>query len=341
MSARGHVAVIGAGSWGTAFATVVASNHVPVVLWARRPELAREINARHRNQAYLPDVDLPTTIRATADLDEAVGPASTIVMAVPSHAFREKVGELAPMIQPSASIASLTKGIEPGTLFRMSEVIADAARVEPGRAAAVSGPNLAREVARSLPCASVVACTEIGRAERLQRLFHTRTFRVYSNEDVLGVEIAGACKNIIALAAGMADGLGFGDNSKAALITRGLAEVARLGCALGAKPITFIGLAGVGDMIATCTSRQSRNRHVGEELGKGRPLAEIIEEMHMVAEGVKSCPGILGLAEKTGVEMPIASRVGQVLFEGAHPMSMVEDLMTRAPEPEFQGIIGA
>lgn len=341
MSRRGHVAVVGAGSWGTAFATVVCANHIPVVLWARRKELAREINATHRNTSYLPDVDLPTTLRASADLEEAVVPASTIVVAVPSHAFRGKMVEIAPMIQPGTSVVSLTKGVEPDTLFRMSEVMVDAAKIEPERAAVVSGPNLAKEVARGLPGATVVACRDLDRAARLQRLFHARTFRVYTNSDVCGVEISGACKNVVALAAGMADGLGFGDNSKSALITRGLAEVARLGCALGAKPITFIGLAGVGDMIATCTSRQSRNRHVGEELGKGRPLQEIIDEMHMVAEGVKSCRGILGLAELVGVEMPIASRVAKVIFEGAHPMSMVEDLMTRAPEPEFEGIVGS
>jgi glycerol-3-phosphate dehydrogenase (NAD(P)+) len=338
VSRRGHLAVVGAGSWGTAFATILASNHLPTLLWARRKELAREINARHMNQPYLPGIPLPTTLRATADLEEAAGRASTVVIAVPSHCFREKVAELAPLIQPGATLVSLTKGVEQDTLLRMTEVIADAGKIEYERAAAVSGPNLAKEVAEGQPGATVVACSDLARAERLQRLFHHRTLRVYCNDDVTGVEIAGACKNVIALAAGMADGLGYGDNSKSALITRGLAEVTRLGVRLGANPITFIGLAGVGDMIATCTSRLSRNRHVGEELGKGRSLDDIIAEMNMVAEGVKSCRAILGLADRAGVDMPIASRVERVLFEGVHPQDMVEDLMLRAPEPEFHGI---
>jgi glycerol-3-phosphate dehydrogenase (NAD(P)+) len=317
---------------------VLASNHLPTLLWARRKELAREINSRHMNQPYLPDIPLPTTLRATADLEEAVANASTIVVGVPSHCFREKLAEIASMIRSDASVVSLTKGVENETLLRMTEVIVDAAKVEPERAAAVSGPNLAKEVAKGQPGATVVACADLGRAERLQRLFHHRTLRVYCNDDVTGVEIAGACKNVVALAAGMADGLGYGDNSKSALITRGLAEVTRLGVRLGAHPITFIGLAGVGDMIATCTSRLSRNRHVGEELGKGRPLEEIVAEMNMVAEGVKSCRAILGLAARTGVDMPIASRVARVLFDGVHPKEMVDDLMLRAPEPEFLGI---
>lgn len=339
MSARGHIAIVGAGSWGTAFAAVVATNRLPTLLWARRPELAREINAQHANSRYLPGISLPTTLRATSDLEEAVSRASVVVVGIPSHGFRDKMAEMGGMIQPGASVVSLTKGVEQETLLRMTEVMVDAAKIEPDCTAVVSGPNLAKEVARGQPGATVVACRDISRAQRLQRLFHTRTLRVYSNDDVTGVEIAGACKNVIALAAGMADGLGYGDNSKSALITRGLAEVARLGVAVGANPITFIGLAGVGDMIATCTSRLSRNRHVGEELGKGRPLDEIISEMNMVAEGVKSCKAILGLAERAGIKMPIAWRVGKVLFEGVHPADMVEDMMIRAPEPEFHGIL--
>ncbi len=339
MSPRGHVAVVGAGSWGTAFASVVAANHIPTVLWARRAELARDINARHVNRQYLPDIPLPTTLRATADLEDAVARASVVVAGIPSHAFREKLTEMAPMLQPGSSVVSLTKGIEQGTLLRMTEVMVDAAKIEPERTAVVSGPNLAKEVARGQPGASVVACHDVARAKRLQRIFHSRTLRVYSNDDVCGVEIGGACKNVIALAAGMADGLGYGDNSKSALITRGLAEIARLGVKLGAHPITFIGLAGVGDLVATCTSKLSRNRHVGVELGKGRPLDEIIAEMSMVAEGVKSCRAIIDLGERVGVKMPIAWRVHKVLFEGVHPKDMVEDMMIRAPEPEFHGIL--
>lgn len=338
MGNRGHVAVIGAGSWGTAFAAISASNHLPTILWARRPELARAINATHTNPEYLPEIPLPTTLRSTADIEGAVTRASTVIVAVPSHAFREKLTEIAPMIQPGVSVVSLTKGIEQDTLLRMTEVISDAAKVEPERTAVISGPNLAKEVAKGQPTATVVACSDLSRAARLQRLFHHRTLYCFANEDVVGVEVGGACKNVIALASGMADGLGYGDNSKAALITRGLAEITRLGVRLGASPITFLGLAGMGDLIATCTSTLSRNHHVGQQLGKGRKLDEIVAEMNMVAEGVKSCRGILGLAECVGVKMPIAWRVAKILFEDARPQDMLEDMMIRAPEPEFKGL---
>jgi len=337
MGSRGHIAVVGAGSWGTAFAGILASNYVPTILWARRPELARDINAKHMNREYLPDCPLPTTLRATGDLEEAVTRASTVVVGVPSTAFREKLGEIAPMIQPAAAVVSLTKGIEQDTLLRMTEVMVDAAKIEPERAAVVSGPNLAKEVALGQPTATVVACVDTSRAERLQRLFHHRALYCFAHDDVVGVEIGGACKNVIALASGMADGLGYGDNSKAALITRGLAEITRLGIALGANPITFLGLAGMGDLVATCSSKLSRNHHVGEELGKGRKLDEIIAEMNMVAEGVKSCRGILGLADRAGVKMPIAWRVAKILFEDARPEDMLEDMMIREPEKEFRG----
>lgn len=339
MGRRGHVAVVGAGSWGTAFAAVVAANHVPTLLWARRPELAREINARHANQPYLPDVPLPTTLRATSDVEEAVGPASVVVIAVPSHALREKMKEMGPLIPADAAVVSLTKGVEQDSLLRMTEVISEAGNLEPERAAAVSGPNLAKEVALGLPGATVVACSDPKRAERLQRIFHSRTFRVYTNTDVCGVEIGGAAKNVVAIAAGIADGLGYGDNSKAALITRGLVEITRLAVRLGASPLTMAGLAGIGDLVATCMSRQSRNRFVGEELGKGRSLDEIIASMNMVAEGVKSSKSVTALAERHGVEMPIADRVRRVIHEGADAREMVEELMTRAPEPEFLGIV--
>src|SRR6266540_1714904 len=262
MGRRGHVAVIGAGSWGTAFAAVIAANHVPTLLWARRAELAREINLRHANQPYLPDIPLPTTLRGTADVEEAVGPASVVVMAVPSHALREKMKEIGPLIPTDDSVVSLTKGVEQGSLLRMTEVISEAGNIEPERTAAISGPNLAKEVARGLPVATVVACSESKRAERLQRLFHCRNFRVYTNTDVCGVEIGGAAKNVIAIAAGIADGLDYGDNSKSALITRGLVEITRLAVRLGADPLTMAGLAGIGDLVATCMSRQSRNRFV-------------------------------------------------------------------------------
>lgn len=338
MGRRGHLAVVGAGSWGTAFATVLARNHLPTVLWARRRELARAINARHENPEYLAGIPLPSQLRATADIEEAVPRASTIVIAIPSHALRERMAELAPLIPEGAPLVSLTKGIEPGTLLRMSQVIAEAAKVPDEQVAVVSGPNLAREVARDLPGAAVVACPDDRRAAHLQRLFHCRTFRVYTNTDVCGVEIGGATKNVIALAAGVADGLGYGDNAKAALINRGLVEITRLGTKCGARPLTFIGLAGIGDLVATCMSRQSRNRHVGEELGKGRRLEEILMGMNQVAEGVKSCGAIVELAAKVGCDMPIAARVAKVLYEGADVAAMVEDLLLRDPEPEFLGI---
>ena len=339
MGRRGHLAVVGAGSWGTAFATVLARNHLPTILWARRPELAREINTRHANESYLPGCALPTTLRATADLEEAVGRASVVVVAVPSHALREKMKEMGPLISQEASVVSLTKGVEQESLLRMTEVIAEAGSVDPDRTGAVSGPNLAKEVARDLPGASVIACSDIARAERLQRLFHCRSFRVYTNTDVCGVEIGGAAKNVVAIAAGIADGLEYGDNSKAALITRGLVEITRLAVKLGANPLTMAGLAGVGDLVATCMSKQSRNRHVGEELGKGRTLEEIIASMNMVAEGVKSSRSISALAARNGVDMPIATRVRRIVDEGADPAAMVEELLTRDPEPEFLGIV--
>ncbi len=338
MGKRGHVAVVGAGSWGTAFAAVIAANHIPTLLWARRAELAREINLRHANQPYLPDVPLPTTLRATADVEEAVGTAAVVLLAVPSHALREKIKEIGPLIPTDAAVVSLTKGVEQDSLLRMTEVMSEAGNVEPDRVAAVSGPNLAKEVAQGLPGATVVACTDIKRAERLQRIFHSRTFRVYTNADVCGVEIGGAAKNVVALAAGIADGLGYGDNSKAALITRGLVEITRLAVTLGADPLTMAGLAGVGDLVATCISKQSRNRHVGEELGKGRSLDEVIASMNMVAEGVKSSKSVTALAARHRVDMPIAERVRRVIHEGADAREMVQELMMREPEPEFLGI---
>lgn len=317
---------------------MIARNHVPTLLWARRDECAERINAEHRNEDYLPTIDLPPHLRATTDLEEAVHGASVVVLGVPSHCFRQKCEELGPLLAHHATLVSLTKGIERDTLSRMSQVAAEAAGVSLNQVAALSGPNLAKEVALGLPGATVVACRDHERAAGLQRLFHTSSFRVYTNEDVCGVEIGGATKNVVAIAAGIAAGLGYGDNSLAALVTRGLVELTRLGVALGARPLTFAGLAGVGDLVATCLSTQSRNRFVGEQLGKGRRIDEIVASMNMVAEGVKSCEGILELARRAGVDMPIASRVGRVLYEGADVKEMVDDLLTRDPEPEFLGI---
>ncbi len=333
-----RVAVVGAGSWGTAFASITAEKGIETRLWARRPELAQAINREHRNPDYLLDFDLPASLAATDDMAKAVEGADVIVMAVPSHAFRDVFRLVAPHLGPDVTAVSLTKGIEQGTLSRMTEVMAQESELPPERLAVVSGPNLAKEVMKRMPSASVVACTDEARAARLQELFMAPFFRVYTNPDVVGCELAGAVKNVIAIAAGIADGMGFGDNSRASLITRGLAELARLGRKLGGNPLTFAGLAGMGDLVATCISKLSRNRTLGEELGRGRKLEDIVSDMRMVAEGVKSSRGVLALAEREGVEMPISEHVVKVLYEGVAPGDMVLSLMLRSAKPELHGI---
>lgn len=330
--------MIGAGSWGTAVAAIVAGN-VPTVLWARRAELAAAINTDHRNAAYLADIALPAKLGATSDLAQACAAADVVVFAVPSHGLRAVLADARPHVAPAAAIVSLVKGIEQGTLRRMTEVIAEElADHDPRRIGVLTGPNLAREVAAGQPTASVVAVPDAVIAEELQRVFFAPTLRVYTNPDVIGCEIAGALKNVIAIGAGIADGLGYGDNTKAALITRGLAELARLGVALGGEPLTFAGLAGMGDLIATCASPQSRNRHVGVEIGRGRTLDEIVGEMNMVAEGVKTTAAVLELAAANEVEMPLASFVGRVLYEGARPADLIPELMLRKAKPELHGM---
>jgi glycerol-3-phosphate dehydrogenase (NAD(P)+) len=333
-----NVAVIGAGSWGTAVASLVANN-APTTLWARRPDLATRIDASHENADYLPGITLPESLRATSDLAGACAGADVVVVGVPSHGFRAVVHEAGPHIAPDARVISLSKGVEQGTLRRMTEVVAEElAGHDASHIGVLTGPNLAKEVAAGQPTASVVATTDTSVAEELQHLFLGPTFRVYTNPDVVGCEIAGTLKNVLAIGAGIADGLGFGDNTKAALITRGLAELARLGVALGGDPLTFAGLAGMGDLIATCSSPQSRNRHVGVELGKGRPLDDIVTEMNMVAEGVKSTAAVIELARRNDVEMPLASFVGRVLYEGARPADLVPELMLRKAKPELHGM---
>ena len=330
------VAVIGAGSWGTAVAALAAHNE-PTTLWARRPELAADIRDRHVNTAYLPDVVLPERLYSTSDLEEAVDGAGVVVMGVPSHGFRDVLTDAHPHCPDGVPVVSLTKGVEQGTLARMTQVVAD---VCPGHPAGVlSGPNLAKEVMAGYPAATVVAFEDDAIARTLQELFSTDAFRVYTNTDVIGCEVGGALKNVMAIAAGIADGMQFGDNTKAALITRGLAELARLGISLGGEPLTFSGLAGMGDLIATCISPQSRNRHVGVELGKGRHLDEIIDEMKMVAEGVKTSRAVVDLAAQHGVEMPIAEQVVAVLYEGKHAADLVPALMHRQQKAELHGIV--
>jgi len=333
-----RVAVIGAGSWGTAVAAIVAEN-ADAVLWARDRELADRIGATHENDRYLAGITLPDRVDATSDLAAACHGADVVVLGVPSHGFRSVLTDAAALISDDVPVVSLSKGVEQGTHLRMTEVVADVLTTHRAdRIGVLTGPNLAREVAEGQPTASVVAIGDTGSAALLQRLFMTRTFRVYTNPDVIGCEIAGALKNVIAIAAGIAAGLGYGDNTKAALITRGLAELARLGVALGGEPLTFSGLAGMGDLVATCTSDKSRNRRVGVELGKGRTLDDIVAETNMVAEGVKSTSAVLELAAKHGIEMPISAMVGAVLYEDATPADLVPSLMLREAKAELDGI---
>ena len=329
------VCVLGAGSWGTAIAAMCAAK-APATLWARRPELADGIDREARNTVYLPDVVLPASLQSTSVLSDAVEDADVVVMAVPSHGFRSVLGAAVPHLRPSVPVVSLTKGVEQGTLARMTDVIAE---VAPGHPFGVlTGPNLVGEIVAGHPTASVIATADPGLATELQHLFSTGSFRVYTNPDVVGCELGGALKNVVAIAAGVADGLGFGDNTRAALITRGVAELTRLGVALGGQPLTFGGLTGMGDLVATCTSRQSRNRWVGEELARGRPLAEITGGTRMVAEGVRTSAAVVELAARVGVEMPIADQVVAVLHGLTPAAEVVAALMGRVMKPELHGL---
>lgn len=329
-----RIAVIGAGSWGTTVAAIAARTN-PVVLWARRPELADAINTTAENADYLPGQRLPYGLRATSDSIDAVDGAEAVVMGVPSHGFRAVLEELAPSLGADIPILSLTKGIEGETLMRMTEVVSSVLPDrDPSRSGVLTGPNLAKEVMRGEPAAAVIGMEDADASATLQAALMDPTFRVYTNTDVVGCELAGALKNVMAIAAGMAKGLGFGQNTLAALITRALAEITRLGVAMGGRPETFAGLAGMGDLIATCESDDSRNNRVGMALAQGRKLDDVVSEMQMVAEGVKTARPVLGLAAKHGVDMPIATQVALVLHEGAHPREAVLALMTREARPE-------
>ncbi len=328
-----RISVIGAGSWGTTVAALAAARH-STVLWARRPDLADAIDRQSENPEYLSGFRLPYGLRATSDLLEAAE-ADAIVMAVPSHGFREVFTQLAPHLGPRVPVISLVKGIEQSTAKRMTEVMADEApNHDPRLLGVMAGPNLAREVMAGAPAATVIALADSYTATTLQDVFMGPAFRVYTNPDVIGCELAGALKNVMAIAAGMAKGLGFGQNTLATLITRALAEITRLGTALGGRQETYAGLAGMGDLIATCESDASRNNRVGMELARGRALEEIVREMNMVAEGVKTVKPVMDLAEGAGVEMPIAEQVHRVLYEGAHPRDSVLALMTREARSE-------
>ncbi|MGH8929889.1 MAG: NAD(P)H-dependent glycerol-3-phosphate dehydrogenase [Egibacteraceae bacterium] len=337
----GKVAVMGAGSWGTAFALVCLDAGEDVLLWARRPEVAERVNREHRNPDYLGDLYLGEALRATADPAEALTGAEVVVLAVPSHALRVSLERWSGDVPRDALAVSLIKGVELESRLRASEVIRAVLDLPDHQVAVVSGPNLALECAQRLPAGSVAAAVHERATRRVQALCHTAYFRVYTNPDIVGVELGGAVKNAIAIGAGMADGMAFGDNSKATLVTRGLAEMTRLGVALGGNALTFSGLAGMGDLVATCMSRHSRNRHVGEQLGRGRSLDDIVRDMSMVAEGVRSSLAILDMARDKGVEMPIVQQVVDVLHGRSMPKDAVGALLGRQPKPELYGLEGA
>jgi glycerol-3-phosphate dehydrogenase (NAD(P)+) len=313
----------------------LAARSTPTLLWARRPELANEINETRENRAYLPGLVLPDELSTTADLEAVVEGCSALVMAVPSHGFREIYSQVAERLSDEVPVLSLTKGIEQGTLATMTQIVMDISpQKDPSLIGVLTGPNLASEVAAGHPTASVIAMGDTEVARLLQYVFMGPTFRVYTHDDVIGCELGGALKNVMAIAAGMSDGLGFGDNTRATLITRALAELTRLGVTLGGRSATFAGLAGMGDLIATCISTASRNHQVGFGLASGKTLTEVVTEMRMVAEGVKTTQAVLDLAKRTGIEMPIASHVGYVLYEGLDPKEAVLRLMTREAKQE-------
>jgi glycerol-3-phosphate dehydrogenase (NAD(P)+) len=328
------VAVLGAGSWGTTLAGMVATR-VPTRLWARRQELATQVASRHRNPDYVPDLVLPASLVVTGDVEEALAGVDLVVMAVPSHGFRAVLEQAQPWLGAGTPVLSVTKGVEQGSLKRMTQVVAE---VAPGHPRAVlTGPNLAEEVGLGHPTATVVAA-DTGLAEDLQRLLSSESFRVYTNPDLVGCELAGAVKNVMAIACGIADGMGFGDNTRAALITRGLAELTRLGVALGGQAVTFAGLAGMGDLVATCMSRRSRNRWVGEQLGQGLSIDDITARTRMVAEGVRTSLAVVELASAAGVDTPVAEEVASVVHHGKRATDALASLMARVTKPELHGM---
>ncbi|MBO3746307.1 NAD(P)-dependent glycerol-3-phosphate dehydrogenase [Streptosporangiaceae bacterium NEAU-GS5] len=330
----GKAAVFGSGSWGTMFALILAEAGTQVTLWGRRADAVDTINKTHENPDYLPGLRLPDTIRATTDPAAAMDGADIVALAVPSQTLRGNLVEWRRHLPPDAALVSLMKGVELGTTKRMSEVICEVAEVAPERVAVVSGPNLVPELAQRQPAAAVVACADLDLAERIQDACHLPWFRTYTNNDVVGVELGGAVKNVIALAVGVAAGMGLGDNLQATMMTRGLAEISRLGAALGADPHTFAGLAGMGDLVATCTSPLSRNRTFGVNLGRGMTFEEVVAATKQTAEGVKSCESVLDLARKHDVEMPITEVVVGVVHDGMSPGEAAMLLMSRTPKPE-------
>jgi len=328
------VAVFGAGSWGTAFSMVLADGGSDITLWARREEVCATINEKRENTDYLPGVELPASVSATHDPEQALAGADLMVLAVPSQTLRANLVEWASYIPRDLVMVSLMKGVELGTTKRMSEVIAEVTGAGPERIAVVSGPNLSHEIAMREPAASVIACDDQAVAKRLQHICHSPAFRPYTSVDVLGCELGGAYKNVVALSVGMAVGLGFGDNTTASVITRGLAETARLAMALGANPLTLMGLAGLGDLVATCSSPLSRNRTFGEKLGRGMTTEEIYASTRQVAEGAKSCSSLLDLARNTGVDAPIAEHVTAVVAGEMTATDMMASFIARDTKAE-------
>ncbi|MFF2188719.1 NAD(P)H-dependent glycerol-3-phosphate dehydrogenase [Streptomyces sp. NPDC058155] len=329
-----RVAVFGTGSWGTAFAMILADAGCEVTLWARRREVVDAVNNTRTNPGYLPGAELPSSVRATTDPAEAARDAEFTVITIPSQTLRANLAEWASVLPADTVLVSLMKGVELGTAKRMSEVIGEVAKAPADRVAVLTGPNLAGEIAARQPAAAVVACTDEAVATRLQAACHTPYFRPYTNTDVVGCELGGAVKNVIGLAVGIADGMGLGDNTKASLMTRGLAETTRLGLAMGADPHTFSGLAGMGDLIATCSSPLSRNHTFGTNLGRGMTLEQTIAASTQTAEGVKSCQSVLDLAQRHDVDMPITETVVSIVHEGKPPLVAVKELMARSAKPE-------
>ncbi|MCA1039795.1 NAD(P)H-dependent glycerol-3-phosphate dehydrogenase [Bacillus infantis] len=333
------ITVAGAGSWGTALAMVLADNGLQVRLWGHNPVQIKEINEQHTNQKYLPDIKLPSGIQGFSSLEEALEGVDTLILAVPTKAIREVAGRINEFQREPLTIVHVSKGIEPDTLLRISEMIEEEFTSEAlGSVVVLSGPSHAEEVSLRHPTTVTVSSKNIEAAEHVQDLFINHNFRVYTNPDIIGVEIGGALKNIIALAAGITDGLGYGDNAKAALITRGLAEIARLGTKMGASPLTFSGLTGIGDLIVTCTSVHSRNWRAGNLLGKGHSLQEVLDNMGMVVEGVRTTKAAYQLAEKYNVKMPITEALYEVLFNGADPKESVDKLMARGKTHEMEDL---
>jgi glycerol-3-phosphate dehydrogenase (NAD(P)+) len=330
-----NVTVLGGGSWGTTVASLAARN-TPTLMWARQAEVAAEISQQHTNSKYLGDRSLHAELKATADLEEAMRNADVLVVGVPSHGIRDVLSEAEPYLRPWVPVLSLAKGLEPGTRLRPTQVIGEVLEGHP--VGLLAGPNLAREILDGFAAAAVIAMRDEAVACSLQPLFHSPRFRVYRNEDLVGSELGGVLKNIVAIAMGMADGLGVGDNTRAMVLARGLAEMTRLGEAMGGDPRTFAGLTGLGDLIATCSSRLSRNRRIGEELARGKSLQEATEELGQVAEGVKSARTVMELAAEHGVEMPIAAEVDAVVNEGRHPREAYRGLMRITAQHELHEV---